>query len=67
MIDLIGYHKLHHYLSILQASTRSVFGQRSDNNVELDENAARRPINPYGVSKVAVQMLWLTATRTCTT
>jgi len=42
---------------VVQASTRSVFGQRSDNNVELDENAARRPINPYGVSKVAADAM----------
>ena len=38
---------------VVQASTRSVFGQRVDNDESLDENAARRPINPYGVSKVA--------------
>ena len=36
---------------VVQASTRSVFGQRVDNDESLDENAARRPINPYGVSK----------------
>lgn len=38
---------------VVQASTRSVFGQRSDNSTYLDENAERRPINPYGASKVA--------------
>eukprot|EP00931_Biecheleriopsis_adriatica_P089168 TRINITY_DN63336_c0_g1_i1.p1 TRINITY_DN63336_c0_g1~~TRINITY_DN63336_c0_g1_i1.p1 ORF type:complete len:438 (-),score=91.68 TRINITY_DN63336_c0_g1_i1:59-1306(-) len=42
---------------VVQASTRSVFGQRTDNDVLLDENAARRPINPYGASKVAADAM----------
>ena len=37
---------------VVQASTRSVFGQRADNNTKLTEQADRRPINPYGASKV---------------
>ena len=42
---------------VVQASTRSVFGQRSDNNELLDEAALRRPINPYGVSKVGADAM----------
>jgi UDP-glucuronate 4-epimerase len=38
---------------VVQASTRSVYGQREDNTVHLDESADRRPVNPYGASKVA--------------
>ena len=42
---------------VVQASTRSVFGQRSDNAELLDETALRRPINPYGVSKVGADAM----------
>jgi len=42
---------------VVQASTRSVFGQRADNDILLDENAPRRPINPYGASKVAADAM----------
>jgi len=42
---------------VVQASTRSVFGERPDSTVVLDENAPRRPINPYGVSKVAADAM----------
>ena len=38
---------------VVQASTRSVYGQRDDNDVYLSEAADRRPVNPYGASKVA--------------
>ena len=37
---------------VVQASTRSVFGQRDNNETYLDEKADRRQINPYGASKV---------------
>ena len=40
---------------VVQASTRSVYGQRLDNKIKLDESSERRksrPINPYGASKV---------------
>lgn len=37
---------------VVQASTRSVFGQRADNSTLLTEKADRRPVNPYGASKV---------------
>lgn len=42
---------------VVQASTRSVFGQRADNDTLLDEHAPRRPINPYGASKVAADAM----------
>lgn len=42
---------------VVQASTRSVYGQRSDNNTLLEENSPRRPINPYGASKVAADAM----------
>ena len=42
---------------VVQASTRSVFGQRADNNMKLDETADRRPINPYGASKVGADAM----------
>jgi len=42
---------------VVQASTRSVFGQRTDNNTKLKENADRRPINPYGASKVGADAM----------
>lgn len=42
---------------VVQASTRSVFGQRSDNHALLDESADRRPINPYGASKVGADAM----------
>lgn len=42
---------------VVQASTRSVFGQRKDNNTKLKEDADRRPINPYGASKVGADAM----------
>ncbi len=42
---------------VVQASTRSVFGQRLDNNTKLTEQADRRPINPYGASKVGADAM----------
>mmetsp|Transcript_30481 Transcript_30481/g.46161 ORF Transcript_30481/g.46161 Transcript_30481/m.46161 type:complete len:362 (+) Transcript_30481:50-1135(+) len=42
---------------VVQASTRSVFGQREDNETLLDESAPRRPINPYGASKVGADAM----------
>lgn len=39
--------------TLVQASTRSVFGQVLDNDSRIDENAQRLPINPYGATKVA--------------
>ena len=42
---------------IVQASTRSVFGQRKDNSTKLKEDADRRPINPYGASKVGADAM----------
>ena len=39
---------------VVQASTRSVFGQRDVNEVYLTEKSNRRPVNPYGASKVGV-------------
>ena len=42
---------------VVQASTRSVFGQRADNDTKLKENADRRPINPYGASKVGADAM----------
>jgi len=42
---------------MVQASTRSVFGQRASNDTLLDESADRRPINPYGASKVAADAM----------
>ena len=42
---------------VVQASTRSAFGQRKDNNTKLDESADRRPINPYGASKVGADAM----------
>mmetsp|Transcript_50577 Transcript_50577/g.152418 ORF Transcript_50577/g.152418 Transcript_50577/m.152418 type:complete len:292 (-) Transcript_50577:188-1063(-) len=42
---------------VVQASTRSVFGQREDNDVYLTEQAERRPVNPYGASKVGADAM----------
>jgi len=42
---------------VVQASTRSVFGQREDNGVHLTEKADRRPVNPYGASKVGADAM----------
>ncbi len=50
LLDVLGRHGVKH---VVQASTRSVFGECADAGVALDENAPRRPINPYGASKVA--------------
>mmetsp|Transcript_21229 Transcript_21229/g.31887 ORF Transcript_21229/g.31887 Transcript_21229/m.31887 type:complete len:367 (-) Transcript_21229:110-1210(-) len=43
--------------NVVQASTRSVFGQRQNNDEKLDEKADRRPINPYGASKVGADAM----------
>lgn len=37
---------------VVQASTRSVYGEVKDNNTYLDEKSERRPVNPYGAAKV---------------
>jgi len=42
---------------VVQASTRSVFGQRENNDIYLDEDADRRPVNPYGASKVGADAM----------
>ena len=42
---------------VVQASTRSVFGQREENEVRLTKRAERRPINPYGASKVGANAM----------
>mmetsp|Transcript_11 Transcript_11/g.19 ORF Transcript_11/g.19 Transcript_11/m.19 type:complete len:366 (-) Transcript_11:228-1325(-) len=42
---------------VVQASTRSVFGQRVNNDTYLTETADRRPINPYGASKVGADAM----------
>ena len=42
---------------VVQASTRSVFGQRANNDTKLKEDADRRPINPYGASKVGADAM----------
>ena len=42
---------------VVQASTRSVFGQRKENEDNLTERADRRPINPYGASKVGADAM----------
>jgi len=42
---------------VVQASTRSVFGQRADNSALLTEKADRRPVNPYGASKVGADAM----------
>ena len=41
---------------VVQASTRSTFGER-DNNIYLTEKSARRPVNPYGATKVAADAM----------
>lgn len=38
---------------VVQASTRSVFGEVDEPDTVLHEGSPRRPVNPYGVSKVA--------------
>mmetsp|Transcript_10641 Transcript_10641/g.18703 ORF Transcript_10641/g.18703 Transcript_10641/m.18703 type:complete len:403 (-) Transcript_10641:192-1400(-) len=38
---------------VVQCSTRSVYGQVDDNETSLTEKADRRPVNPYGATKVA--------------
>eukprot|EP00483_Globobulimina_turgida_P004190 UN04198 len=40
--------------TVIQASTRSVFGQVSDNTTLMNETSERLPINPYGATKVAM-------------
>jgi len=42
---------------VVQASTRSVFGQRTNNGTILHETADRRPINPYGATKVGADAM----------
>ena len=42
---------------VVQASTRSVYGERSDNNTKLYETSERRPVNPYGASKVGADAM----------
>jgi UDP-glucuronate 4-epimerase len=42
---------------VVQASTRSVFGERIDNTVKLYESSERRPVNPYGATKVAADAM----------
>lgn len=42
---------------VVQASTRSVFGQRDVNEVFLTEQSNRRPVNPYGASKVGADAM----------
>mmetsp|Transcript_23615 Transcript_23615/g.49459 ORF Transcript_23615/g.49459 Transcript_23615/m.49459 type:complete len:488 (+) Transcript_23615:77-1540(+) len=42
---------------VVQASTRSVFGQRENNETHLTEKADRRPVNPYGASKVGADAM----------
>ena len=42
---------------VVQASTRSVFGQRDVNEVYLTEKSNRRPVNPYGASKVGADAM----------
>jgi len=42
---------------VVQASTRSVYGQRVDNTIKLDETADRRPVNPYGATKVGADAM----------
>jgi len=42
---------------VVQASTRSAFGQRKNNATYLTEKADRRPINPYGASKVGADAM----------
>ncbi len=41
----------------VQASTRSVYGERLDNDVYLTEKADRLPVNPYGASKVGADAM----------
>mmetsp|Transcript_2593 Transcript_2593/g.3982 ORF Transcript_2593/g.3982 Transcript_2593/m.3982 type:complete len:354 (+) Transcript_2593:44-1105(+) len=54
LLDALGNSGVKH---IVQASTRSVFGQRDDNDVCLTEKADRRPVNPYGASKVGADAM----------
>lgn len=42
---------------VVQASTRSVFCQRDVNEVYLTEKSNRRPVNPYGASKVGADAM----------
>ena len=42
---------------VVQASTRSVFGQRDVNEVYLTEKSNLRPVNPYGASKVGADAM----------
>lgn len=54
LLDALGKSGVKH---VVQASTRSVFGQREDNDVYLTEKADRRPVNPYGASKVGADAM----------
>ena len=40
---------------VIVASTRSVYGERSDSSEVLKETSECRPVNPYGVSKGAAE------------
>lgn len=42
---------------VVQASTRSVFGEVDCNDTKLSEDAPRRPVNPYGATKVAADAM----------
>ena len=42
---------------VVQASTRSVFGERDPNVAFLTEQSNRRPINPYGATKVGADAM----------
>ena len=42
---------------VVQASTRSVFGQRTNNGTILHETADRRHIKPYGATKVGADAM----------
>ena len=55
LLDVLG--KSGKIKRVIQTSTRSVFGEVENQNTKLDEFSPRRPVNPYGVSKVAADAL----------
>jgi len=63
MVNILGTLRLLEALvacgvkTIIQASTRSVFGQREDDEELLNEFSPRRPVNPYGASKVGADAI----------